>query len=574
MTPSVGTLVAQRFELIRTLGQGGMGVVWLAYDTRLSVQCAVKFLTSRTSAEARTRFEREARSAAQLRSPHVVQILDHGEHQGLPYIAMELLDGEDLSTRLKSVGRLDPATTLRFVTQIAKALTKAHAAGLVHRDLKPANVCIIPDEDGEVVKVLDFGVAKELGTFAALSFRGADLPDLAEHDGMTRTGALMGTPAYMSPEQVEARGTVDTRADLWSLAFLTFRCLTGRLPFESDDVAETLMMILEDPLPLPSQLAPHLPIAVDAWFLRAAARQPAERFQTARELADALAAALGEPKTLASQDGSSTSALLPMDATANRLATAPTIADASDLQGSPRTAVSIATDAGTSPSRPKRFLILAAALGLITIAGLSVALWSWSRAAPKSRVSSSAVRSQPPPEVGCELTMQCPDMLHQVCGMDWPKPSRCVPSDAAAKIALHYDNLPNRWVGPARRGTLDFDGQTKVMELSLWFGEAGQRGIGTITLKLKKPVAVGVTAIAGPDITVEVAENMWPDAKPREGHYKVVKGTLDIRVIDYRFGGQIAGSIDAQLSGGRSATPITGKLLLEFSAKFPNDIPR
>lgn len=563
MTPSAGTLVAQRFELIVTLGRGGMGVVWLAYDTRLSVQCAIKFLTSRTSQEARTRFQREARAAAQLRSAHVVQILDHGEHQGLPYIAMELLEGEDLSTRLKRVGRLDPATTLRFVTQIAKALGKAHAAGLVHRDLKPANVYIIPDEDGELLKVLDFGVAKELGGFAPISLRGLEVPAAAARDGMTRTGALMGTPAYMSPEQVMAQGGVDTRADLWSLAFLTFQCLTGRLPFVSDDVAETLVMILEDPLPVPSQLVPELPAAVDAWFLRAADRSPDARFQSARELADALAAALGQPAMLGSQDGSAALPVLP-HTTAG--------AQVRDL---PRVAVSVADTGGAvRAKKPKAFLIAAITLALITAAGLSVALWLATRTTPKPRTSASVVRTQPAPEAGCEVTLQCPDMLHQVCAMDWPKPSSCVASSAGAKIALHYGNLPNRWVGPARRGNLDFDGQTRAMELSYWFGEGGQRGVGTITLKLKKPVPVGVTALPAPDIGIDVLENTWPDAKPREGHYKVVGGTLNLRIIDYRFGGQIEGTLDVQLSGGRSASPIVGTLLLEFAAKFPEDLPR
>src|SRR5262249_15080983 len=145
----------------------------------------------------KARFEREAKIAAQLRSPHVVQVLDYGIWEGAPYIAMEYLDGEDLGHRLHRVGRLTARETVGVVGQIARALGKAHAAGLVHRDLKPENVFLVRDDEGELVKVLDFGIAK------------SQTPTL---DGMTRTGAIMGTPHYMSPEQAQGTKSVDHRA--------------------------------------------------------------------------------------------------------------------------------------------------------------------------------------------------------------------------------------------------------------------------------------------------------------------------------------------------------------------------
>ncbi|MFO0760598.1 MAG: serine/threonine-protein kinase [Byssovorax sp.] len=285
-----GTVVADRFRLVRPLGQGGMGEVWLAHHLSLDIPCAIKFIfgEAASSPELRARFDREARAAAQLRSANVVQVLDNGVWQDAPYIAMELLEGEDLAQRLERVGRLDPAATVAILGQVARALAKAHGAGLVHRDLKPANIFLVRDDDQEIAKVLDFGIAKSnnlsLGE-GALS--------------KTKTGSLLGTPVYMSPEQAQGTKTVDHRSDLWSLAVVAFECLTGRLPFESAALGDLFMKIMVEPLPIPSQRAP-LPPAVDAWWARAAARNPDHRFQSAKELVDALAASLGlgEPSAI------------------------------------------------------------------------------------------------------------------------------------------------------------------------------------------------------------------------------------------------------------------------------------
>jgi hypothetical protein len=274
-----GLVVAERFRLVRPLGQGGMGAVWLAQHIGLDVPCALKFIHEQAaqSVELRARFEREAKAAAQLRTPHVVQILDHGVWQEIPYIAMEYLEGEDLGQRLARTGPLSPPDTVSVVVQVGRALTKAHAAGLVHRDLKPANIFLVRDDDREIAKVLDFGVAKvkEMGL-----------------DGSTKTGAIMGTPYYMSPEQARASKDIDHRSDLWALAVVTYQCLTGRLPFPGDALGELLVKIIMDPLPVPSQAAP-VPPGFDAWWLRAVARDPAQRFQTARDMGEALSLALG-----------------------------------------------------------------------------------------------------------------------------------------------------------------------------------------------------------------------------------------------------------------------------------------
>jgi serine/threonine-protein kinase len=273
-------VIADRFRLQRELGKGGMGAVWLAHHVSLDTPCAVKFIhaESASSVDVRSRFEREARSAAQLRSANVVGIMDYGVWNDMPYIAMEYLEGEDLAARLKSRGRLGPLETASILTQVARALTKAHAANLVHRDLKPENIFLVREDDHEVAKVLDFGIAK--GPPRAM-------------DSSTRTGAILGTPFYLSPEQAQGTKTVDYRSDLWSLAVVAFRCVTGVLPFTSDAFGDLLLKIIVNPLPIPSQVAPGVPPAFDAWWAHAASRDPAGRFQSAKELAESLAVALG-----------------------------------------------------------------------------------------------------------------------------------------------------------------------------------------------------------------------------------------------------------------------------------------
>ena len=277
------TVVAERFKLSRMIGQGGMGSVWLATDLRLSTTCAVKFIEGEMAnlAEAQSRFQREAQAAAQLRSPHVVQIFDHGVWQGHSYIAMELLDGEDLGKRItKQGGRLPPAVVNAVVQQVCRALSKAHAAGVVHRDLKPDNIFLVTDDDREIVKILDFGVAKS----ASQAIDGSN----------TKTGAMLGTPYYMSPEQAQGIKSVDSRSDLWSLAVIVFQCLTGRLPFESEALGDLLVKIIVNPIPTPSAYDPALPASFDQWWVKAADRNPDHRFQTAKAFAESLGFALGQ----------------------------------------------------------------------------------------------------------------------------------------------------------------------------------------------------------------------------------------------------------------------------------------
>jgi serine/threonine-protein kinase len=205
-----------------------------------------------------------------------VQVLDYGIEDGLPYLVMELLVGEDLGKRLHRERRLMPAALSRILMQAARGLRTAHEAGVVHRDLKPANLFLARVDDEEIVKILDFGIAK-----------GTQAEPLGD---ATKTGSLMGSPHYMSPEQVRGMRDIDPRSDVWSLAVIAFRALTGRLPFPGNAVGEVIAQILADPIPIASRIAPDLPPEVDGFFARGFARDRTQRFQTARELAEAFAA--------------------------------------------------------------------------------------------------------------------------------------------------------------------------------------------------------------------------------------------------------------------------------------------
>jgi serine/threonine protein kinase len=275
-----GTVVARRFRLVRELGRGSMGTVWLADHSTLGLRCAVKFASAEAEREPffRERFEREARAVARLDCPNVVRVLDYDTFEGVPFLAMEWLSGEDLETRLRRERRLEPSEVHRIVSQVAQGLERAHAAGIVHRDLKPGNVFIANTDDGEVAKILDFGLAKVASGDAT---------------AMTQAGSVLGTPVYMSPEQARSVSEVDERSDLWSLAVITYECLLGKLPFDGPSLGEVFARIMFEPIPVPSDVDPTVPVAFDRWWKRAASRDVDGRFGSALEMADALHEALG-----------------------------------------------------------------------------------------------------------------------------------------------------------------------------------------------------------------------------------------------------------------------------------------
>ena len=271
MSLEVGALVTSSVRLVRPLGAGGMGAVWVADHLTLRTQVVVKFMANALATDPASiaRFSREAASASNVKSPHVVQMLDHGiTADGVPFIVMELLEGNDLGHRLRESPILSLTETNMILAQACKALGRAHERGIVHRDIKPDNIflCNVGDRD-VFVKLLDFGIAKA-----------------SDGDGLlqTKTGAFMGTPYYMSPEQAVGLKGIDHRTDLWSLGVVVFEALTGKRPFDADNIGALVVAIHSGPIPKPSSFIPGLPPAIDAWFLHSCAREPGARFPSAR----------------------------------------------------------------------------------------------------------------------------------------------------------------------------------------------------------------------------------------------------------------------------------------------------
>jgi serine/threonine protein kinase len=407
------TVVAGRFRLISLLGRGGMGSVWRATHLGLDIPCAVKFIEGELAAvpEAQARFEREAKAAAQLRSPHVVQILDHGVFEGTPYIAMELLEGEDLGKRLARVGRLSSRDLYTVMSQVCRALARAHAVGIVHRDLKPDNIFIVKDDDREIVKVLDFGIAKSQSM------------DLSTGNN-TKTGALLGTPYYMSPEQAQGIKQVDFRTDLWALAVICFQALTGRLPFESDALGDLLVRIIVAPLPVPSQLGP-VPPGFDAWWAKASSRDPRGRFESSKALSDSLALVCGV-----------TNPGPPIESTAAAVRAVPTATTGGI--GSPMART-------IDPEIPKKSMgPVAAILGVVlavAVLGGGFAIWQSQRSGP-APVQASASLSVPrnpvdtaPPSVAPPSVAPAPSILAPEPAKPAASPSASIATPAAAPAA-------------------------------------------------------------------------------------------------------------------------------------------
>jgi serine/threonine-protein kinase len=273
--------------------------VWLGHDGSLNREVAIKLIDPKFAddAEARSRFLREAQLAARISSSHIVQIFDHGlSNDGRPFMAMEYLRGSSLRVRLTEDGPLSLDEMMRILSPLCLALGQAHAEGIIHRDLKPENVFVVAGAEGsgEIVKILDFGVAKATGLSDSLA-------------GGTATGDLLGTPCYMSPEQARGLKTVDHRTDLWAVGVIAFEGLTGVRPFEERTLGALVGKILAGPTPVPSRTAPEaaIPPEIDSWMARALARDPSERFASAKDLASSFALAVQQSArgSAASDDG-------------------------------------------------------------------------------------------------------------------------------------------------------------------------------------------------------------------------------------------------------------------------------
>ncbi|MBV9945584.1 MAG: protein kinase [Myxococcales bacterium] len=279
-----GQILAGKYRVERVLGAGGMGIVVAAHHLGLDTRVAVKLLLPEMMGqpEVVARFAREARAAARITSEHVARVFDVGAlEDGAPYIVMEFLEGSDLRQWLEQRGPLPIPQAVDFVMQACEAVAEAHGLGIVHRDLKPANLFCVPRSDGSVcIKVLDFGISKLAG--------GGSLAGFA----MTSTSAVMGTPFYMSPEQMESARTVDGRSDIWALGIILFELLTGGVPFTGETLPEVCVKIATHTPPSPRERRGDVPPELDAVILRCLEKDRNKRFANVAEFSAALAAVL------------------------------------------------------------------------------------------------------------------------------------------------------------------------------------------------------------------------------------------------------------------------------------------
>jgi serine/threonine-protein kinase len=275
-------VLAGKYLVERVLGQGGMGVVVAARHLELEEQVAIKFLLPDVLAnpEAVARFAREARASVKIKGEHVVRTLDVGRlENGVPYMVMEYLEGMDLADRLQRHGPLGVEDAVSVALEACEALADAHALGIVHRDLKPANLFVVRRTDGtECTKVLDFGISKM--TNPAMSGSGM---------AMTRTSALMGSPVYMSPEQMASARNVDARSDIWALGVTLYELLAGAPPFVAETLPELCTKVLTTPAPSVRDRRPDVPEGLDSTIRRCLEKDLARRYANVAELARALA---------------------------------------------------------------------------------------------------------------------------------------------------------------------------------------------------------------------------------------------------------------------------------------------
>lgn len=442
-----GSEVDGRYRVERVLGEGGMGVVLAARHLQLGERVALKLLRvspERVKAQDVARFRREARAAVRIKGQHAARAMDSGTHEGLPYLVFEYVEGESLSAVLKARGPLAPAVAVGYLLQACEALAEAHALGIVHRDLKPANLMLSSGPDGSpLIKVLDFGIARltdeEVGT-------------------LTGSSATLGSPRYMSPEQIRHAHEVDARADLWSLGVTLYEMLTARVPFDATTAPALFAAILMDPPVPPRRHAPGLPPGLEPVLLRCLEKDPDLRFQDVACLADELAPFVPDGPLLASRIrrilGRKPSPELPASSPAVTLGeTAPpsplfnTLAlPTSVTAGGPRSVSSVAPPRRGSPG-----LLLAGLVGLAGLLGWGASVLS--RPAPPAPSTSGArlvaSSAQALPSAPLTLASALPAPLAASPGTSLPTTS---PGTSPPPVVPGASSLPGVGVKQHHRG--------------------------------------------------------------------------------------------------------------------------
>jgi eukaryotic-like serine/threonine-protein kinase len=383
-----GQVLAGKYRVERVLGRGGMGVVVAAHHIGLDEKVAIKFLLPEMleNPEAVSRFAREAKNAIKIKGEHMTRVLDVGTlDNGAPYMVMEYLEGGDLAGWLQQRGPLPFEEAVDFVLQAGEAIAVAHSLGIVHRDLKPANLFCVRGADGRLcIKVLDFGISK-------VTRLGGSPSEMA----MTSTAALMGSPFYMSPEQLEASHAVDHRTDLWALGVILHELVTGKVPFPGETVPEVSIKVHSRPPPLLREIRPDAPDGLQAVILRCLEKDRERRYGNVGELALALLP-LGSKRAKASVER-----ITDVLQTAGLSASALSLPPSSEPSSQPFSAESIAPLGGTSSGKKggkKGAVGLVAVIGTIALAGMMVfAVVTKKRQEPPPAASTSVATVDPTP---------------------------------------------------------------------------------------------------------------------------------------------------------------------------------
>jgi serine/threonine-protein kinase len=413
-----GDLLAGKYRVERRIGEGGMGLVFVARHLELDEPVAIKFLLpeAMSNREAVMRFAREARASVKIKSEHVARTLDVGKlENGAPYMVMEYLHGSDLGARLRQSGPLPFEQAVDFILQACQALADAHAIGIIHRDIKPSNLFVIRKTDGnESLKVLDFGISKVTGVAAA----GTDM-------GMTSTRSLMGSPLYMSPEQMASSRDVGVCSDIWSLGVTIHELLTGKPPFEADNVTELCSKVLTQPTPRLRDWRPDAPERLQAVIDRCLEKQPEKRYSNVAELAIALMPFGTKRGRLSAHDALRVLQAAGMSMSA--LALPPSSTDVSPSPTSAQAATgTVAPWSQTHPEAKRRagLLIGASAVLLLMVAAAALVLMTRSHG---PQTPATAAASPPPP-----VTVTAPSLAEQT-----HEPAASVaPVASASPIAL------------------------------------------------------------------------------------------------------------------------------------------
>jgi serine/threonine protein kinase len=410
-----GQIIAERYRVGDLLGGGGMGVVRAGTHVLLGTPVAIKVIRSdlKGDSEVVQRFVNEARAAATLKGEHIARVFDVGMlESGEPYMVMEQLEGVSLDQYIAERGALTRSETVDIALQVCEGLDEAHAVGLVHRDIKPANLFLARRPDDRLsVKILDFGIAKRIDTASP---------------ALTNPGKSVGSPWYMSPEQMLTPSSVDAHADVWSLGVLLFELLTARLPFEGESIPQVCANVLAAPAPPPSQYRADLGPGLDAIVLRCLEKEPSRRFASVRELAQALLPFASSSLHAATAE--------PVPAFETRHA--PSYDSLSPLQGAP-------SDSGSRSRVSRRSWPLA--LALVVVAALLPRYWQehsdWGFATSASRVVFAAPALLPgedSPERAHLLEREPPRLLQYLDA------AHAVPEAEGSSAAMARRPQPNR----------------------------------------------------------------------------------------------------------------------------------